>query len=312
MQQTADLEDKMSHKPLTERAVLVDLSISMWGASVKDPVATADLALDKNADTKAIRVTKRLVNAEAMKDLRSAAKAAKEFHMASTLPWNDRGIRLLPISRVQSYKVGIERLTDEMIDARGRFVAEYERHVREAKASLGTLFDPKDYPSVAEIERKVGITVDIEPVPDRTHFADGLLGEDEDRIRDDIEMRNQARIQLGVQDLFASLGEAVRRLADRMGFDTDDDGTEKARKFKDTVITNLQDAAERAKELDITENDVLQSLATEAVRLVDDVDVEILRPTSGKKVYSEHVRQKLQKDASALADRFAGYFPLGN
>lgn len=306
MEQT--LEDRMAHKPLTERAVLADLSISMWGASVKDPVATAELAADKHASSEALRVTKRLVSRESMKSLRDIATLVKAFHLRSTLPWNDRGIRLLPVSREQSYRRGLDKLRDEMIDARSAFLKDYSTYISDAKVALGDLFDANDYPTVEEIERKIGIELEINPVPDRTHFADGLLGEDEDRIRADMERRNQARIQLGVEELFTGLADAVRRLADRMDFDEGDDGEPKARKFKDTVLSNLTEAAERARDLDVTGNDVLAELAGEAVKLVDGVDVSTLRPTSGQKVYSEHVRAKLQQDATALADKFAGYF----
>lgn len=293
-------------KPLTERAVLVDLSISMWGASAKDKYAGAVLADLNKARPDALGVTKRLIAKEALADLREVVKGAKTRHLLRTLPWDDKGTRMIPVERVQDYLAMMDRCVDEMAAARTWFLAEYAEHVDRAKKDLGDLFEADDYPMGDDLRKKIGISWEIRPVPDRTHFAAGLLGEDEERIRADVERRSEERIRLAVTDLFEQLGKATARLADRMGMDRTDAGQAKERQFRDTVVSNLREAAERARTLDVTGNDLLAELSSAALALVDGVEPKTLRPTSGGG-YDKAARKKLEAGAAELASRFAGY-----
>src|SRR5262245_28756261 len=82
--------------PITERAMLVDLTISVWSGTKYDRTVSAEVARQHNTATDVGRYNKRLLARNApLTELQKIATAARTDHYAMTSPWLDTGQRIL-------------------------------------------------------------------------------------------------------------------------------------------------------------------------------------------------------------------------
>jgi hypothetical protein len=90
---------------IANSAVLVRLNISVWGASKRNKELEKEVAANKNADPKAMRLYDNLmVGSTGHKDIQKHAAQARLWHAGLTLPWDERGYRLCPTSLFLDYK----------------------------------------------------------------------------------------------------------------------------------------------------------------------------------------------------------------
>jgi len=86
--------DKLTMR-LSERALLVDLDVGIWGAAVTDKEVSEDARRSRKAEKEAGHFTKRLVARNTMKAIREAISQLKTAHKKLTLPWSNNGMRIL-------------------------------------------------------------------------------------------------------------------------------------------------------------------------------------------------------------------------
>ena len=81
---------------LSEKAMLVHLSISRWTARSKDRTAGEDISQQKKAEADVANVWVQLVPKDEMKEVYRSSGAIRKIWIKYTLPWMDEGIRILP------------------------------------------------------------------------------------------------------------------------------------------------------------------------------------------------------------------------
>ena len=98
---------------LTEKAILVKLSIKQWSTSRFDKEVTATANKHYNAQDGAGRYTKVLIARDAITEIRKSANEARTFHYENTLPWKDDGYRMLPSANYMDYTQAIRALKNK-------------------------------------------------------------------------------------------------------------------------------------------------------------------------------------------------------
>ena len=88
---------------LSEKAMLVTLSISQWTARKKDKRATSEIHARYSADDKSGQYNKALIAKDRLEQIQKTATAAREEHYKLTLPWLDTGARILPSAMFDKY-----------------------------------------------------------------------------------------------------------------------------------------------------------------------------------------------------------------
>ena len=287
---------------LQSNAMLVLLRLTHWNASVTDKPATAEVIRAAEAAPEAARVFKRLVDRKRMRPIQTATDRIKERHFRLTLPWDDTGIRLLPIAAHHAYVDEMDTLINDRAKAVKAFLAGYDDAVQEARTTLGSLWRETDYPTAAEIGEKIGAAYEFTPVPDGSHFTADLGEEEAARIRRDIEAHVQAKLSGAVADIYKRLGEAVATVAEKLGHS--DDG--KARIFRDSLLDNIRDLLDITPQLNVAGDAGLTHLCEQVRAAITGIEVDQLRPTS--KAFDAGARRKIEQDMTGLADKFAGYF----
>ena len=105
---------------LADSAVLVRLNISVWGASKRNKTLEQEVARNKNADPKAMRMYDNLmVGSTGHSDVYKQAAEARLWHTQNTNPFDERGYRFCPTSLFLDYKIRHNQKRDnfwELVD----------------------------------------------------------------------------------------------------------------------------------------------------------------------------------------------------
>jgi hypothetical protein len=206
----------ITHNALSERAMLVNLSISIWSARKHDVRISDKIAAEHGADRSMGRYAKHLIPRGLLTAVNAANTALRDHHNLNTLAWGDDGTRILPAANYLGYQAQQQTLEDAFGRAVRDFVASYPDYVETARKSLNGLFDPRDYPTAAQIDRKFAVRRHFMPVAQPDDFRVQLDGAQVARIRAEIEVRNAELVANANRDLWQRVQEVTSRLVDRL------------------------------------------------------------------------------------------------
>ena len=196
----------------------------------------------------------------------------------------------------------MDALRERLVRQRARFIEDYDHYVEQARIDLGKLFRIEEYPSKEDLRDRFSISYRITAVPDADHFIASLASEDTERVKRDIERHIEEQLHDAVDDLYRRLAEAVERVSERL--QEDHDG--KPLVFRDTMISNIRDLVDVVPRLNIFGDHRLASLCEQVKDRIAGVEPDSLRPSGA---FDPVVRAQVKRDADALMEQFAGYFP---
>ena len=286
---------------LTRDAMLVSLRISAWSGRLYDRKASDHVAVHHDASTNAGRYNKRLLSKAALAAINATVSEARTRHYAQSLPWDDKGSRLLTVANYEHYTGIMDGLRERLVRQRARFIEDYDDYVDQARLDLGKLFRIGEYPSKEDLREKFSIRYRITPVPDADHFIARLASDDTERVKRDIERRMEEQLHDAVGDLYRRLAEAVERVSERL--EEDDNG--KPLVFRDTMISNIRDLVDVVPRLNIFGDQRLASLCEQVKDRIAGVEPDSLRPS---RTFDPVARARVKRDADDLMEQFAGYF----
>lgn len=241
---------------ITSSSVLVELNISVWTANKLDRDTTNKLTADNGAAADAAQVRKNLMSGSSRrKDIADYAAGCRLWHNSRTLPWADRGARLLPTSLFMDYKQEANARRDRFQTLVDTMLQEYE-HILVPKAmnSLGDLFNPADYPNIAEVREKFGFRLVFSPVPDAGDFRLDIPKQELDEMRAEYDTNFTSRIEEAMRTPWEQLHKMLGSMSDKL---TEVEGEDK-RRWHDTFLTNAQDMCQMLTHLNVTKDPKLE------------------------------------------------------
>jgi len=286
---------------LTRDAMLVSLRISAWSGRLYDREASDHVAAQHDASSSAGRYNKRLLPKAALAALNATMSETRTEHYAQSLPWDDKGSRLLTVANYDRYTESMDGLRERLVRQRARFIEDFDDYVEQARLDLGKLFHIEDYPSKDQLRDRFSIRYRITPVPDADHFIADLASDDTERVKRDIERHIEEQLHDAVGDLYRRLAEAVERVSERLT----EDGDGKPLVFRDTMISNIRDLVDVVPRLNIFGDQRLARLCEHVKERIAGVEPDSLRPSGA---FDPVVRAQVKRDADALMEQFAGYF----
>lgn len=171
---------------LSERAILVSLTVHLWGGERTDREVSNEVTASKGADSNRGRFTKKLITGPEIKDLQSIVNRIRTYHITSTLPWQT-GLRILPKSEWERYTEGLGQLTTEFNQAVDNFAHALPQLKTNARIELGTLYNDDDYPDEQQIRNSCSLVTFMYPLPEEGDWRLQLANEQTATIRSDIE-----------------------------------------------------------------------------------------------------------------------------
>lgn len=199
---------------IQNKAMLVDLTIRQWTATKHDKNASADVEAKHSAHD-AGRYNKRLIDKAHLAPINQAANKLREFHYFRTLPWSDRGQRLLPSELFMDYRQELSEHKTTFQKAVSNFVKVYPSLVQGARVRLNTLFQPLDYPSDTDLFKLFDIEIEFMPIPDGRDFRIDVSRETYDELHAQITDSIRARQASAVANCWVRIKEVVLRIAEQ-------------------------------------------------------------------------------------------------
>lgn len=275
---------------LQNKAMLANLSISRWSAKKTDRKVTKEVTDAHGADRDAGDFRKTLVDKAHLKALMTSASAIRAYHYKMTLPWDDDGRRILPSASFKEYSDTNRtmRFADEKL--RREFIAVYPSLLATAPKRLGSMYDPKDFPSASEIADKFDIKISLEPIPSAADFRVDVGEEAAEAIRAEITAENDLKFQQAMKDLYGRVHKVVNHISETLH-------QEDPRIF-DTLVTNARDIVACLPALNLTSDPVLEQLR---------IDLDKMLPHPDALRASPHTRKQTADAADEIIAKMQPY-----
>ena len=261
---------------ITSSAVIVEMNISVWTANKLDRSATDKVVSDNAAVSNAAQVRKNLMAGTSMrKDIADFAASCRLWHNARTLPWADKGARLLPTSMFMEYKQEANTRRTQFEQMVSNFVQAYPALVQTSQNYLGGLFNPDDYPDVAEVQDKFGFRMVFSPVPESNDFRLKVAEQDLQELRSQYEESFATRLADAMREPWERLHKLLTGMSAKLT-DSETD-TEVKKRYHDTLITNAQDMCAMLTHLNVTNDPKLEQARRDLELTMLGADIDEVR-----------------------------------
>lgn len=242
---------------ISQKAMLAGVAISAWSARKLDRKVTDDTNRAHHAAADAGRYNKALLAPAALADIVAISGRARTEHYARTLPWSDKGPRILLNVGYADFAKIMRGLQGEFDDAADRFCAGYADMVDAARVRLNGMFDPTDYPDAAEIRARFRFKTQIWPMPDAGDFRVELSQGESERIKAEIQAEFDASIQMAMRDVFSRIADVTGKMAESLPAYTPGQRTGV---FRDSLVENVRELVALLPSLNITGDATLERI----------------------------------------------------
>jgi hypothetical protein len=259
---------------ISASSMIVEMNLSVWTASKLDKSATETVTADNGAVANAAHVRKNLMaGTSKRKEIADFAASCRLWHNQQTLPWADRGGRLLPTSLFLDYKSEANLRRDKFKSIVQEFLDEYPALVQTAHNYLGTLFNPADYPPVEEVASKFGFRLVFSPVPEAGDFRLDIPIHDLNDMRLEYEANFQDRLADAMREPWDKLHKMLLGMSEKL---TELEGEDK-KIFHTTFVTNAQTMCSMLTHLNITKDPKLEAVRRDLEATMLGVDISDVR-----------------------------------
>ena len=240
---------------LSDKALLVQLSISQWTARKYDKRATEQVASANGAINAAGRYNKSLLPMnDFLANVHQKSTLIRKKYYANTLPWGIDGTQILPSANYLAFMTDFRKEKYEWQMIVNQFLAEYESLKSDAQRVLGSLYSDSDYPTKSEIAAKFNMDMAIMPVPSGDFRVD-IADEELARITSDVEARVQDAAQNAMDEAWKRLHERVQHMAEKLA--------DPAAVFRDTLVENTREICSVLSRLNFTDDPNLEAMRLE-------------------------------------------------
>ena len=278
---------------ISASAVLVELNISVWPASKIDREITSQVNASASAHKDASQTKKNLFAGTSLRaDIEKFAARVRLYNNQHTLPWADKGERMLPTKLFMEYKQtmnGYERTFEMLCD---NFFDQYETLVQEAKVNLGAMYKAEDYPDLTEVRSKFSFRRSVKPLPEAGDFRLDVPANDLEEMKQAYEAQYAEKLADAMRTPWERLHEVLLGMSKKL----EDSGDNKKR-YHDSLLSNPLELCELLTKLNVTNDPKLEDARrqVELAMLGTDIDGVKDDPT---------VRENLKSKVDAILGKF--------
>jgi hypothetical protein len=282
----------MAIKPLTQKAMIVTLSISQWLARVKDRGITAKVAKDYAAKRSDVGTyTKRLIPLKgAMAKVNTVVSTIKSYHEISTLPWG-RGERILMSSKWPEYSKKMRELTTEFDNAVTELNANFLDLKKDAEDLLGQMYKESDYPEHSTLKAKYDISVIPRPIPTEGDWRITLSDENLEELKKELREQETKKTENAMKEAWMKIYKPVKHMTEVLSKDKP--------KIFESLVTNVKTLVTILPDLNFTEDPELEKMRKEVEDKLCDITADQLRDSKYLRNLAleaaEGLRQKIKE-----------------
>jgi hypothetical protein len=281
---------------ISSSALLAELNISIWTANKLDKGATDSVLASNSASSGSAQVRKNLMaGTNKRKKIADYGARARLYHNQTTLPWSDKGSRLLPTSLFMEYKQNMNTIERNMNAMIQDFFDSYDDLVLDAKLHLGSLFNANDYPSIDNLKDKFGFKLVFSPLPESNDFRLDIPQMDMQELASKYESAFNDRLNDAMRENWDKLHKTLTHLSEKLTENEED--TESKKRYHDSLITNATELCGLLTHLNITKDPKLEEARRSLELTMLGVDIEDIK---------EHadVRQDVKSKVDEILNKF--------
>ena len=280
---------------ISSSALLVELNISVWPASKLDREVTDKVNTDASAVRGASQTKKNLFAGTSLrKDISDFAARVRLYHNKHTLPWADKGERMLPTKLFMEYKQtmnGFEQTFNMMCN---NFFVEYPRLVAEAPNNLGSMYKAEDYPDLTDVRLKFGFRRTVKPVPEAGDFRLDIPAYDLDEMRAEFEKQHETKLAEAMREPWERLHKTLVGMSEKL---TDIEGDDSKKRYHDTLISNPIELCGLLTKLNVTNDPKLEEARRQLELTMLGADIESIKEDADS-------RSALKSKVDAILGKF--------
>jgi len=261
---------------ISSSAVLVEQNISVWTANKLDRTVTEEVLVAKNAVSKSGQFRKNLMaGTTERKDIADYAAGCRLWHNMNTMPWADKGVRLLPSSLFMDYKVEANKRRDNFNFMTEAFLKNYDNLVGIASNYMGDLFNADDYPTVDAVAECFNYRLVFSPVPEAGDFRLDIPQDDLTEVMSDYNEQFDRRLQEAMAEPWQRLHKLLANMSNKL-----DDTGESKKRYHDSFVDNAVDLCDMLKHMNLTNDPKLEQARLELRKAMTGIHIETLKEDS--------------------------------
>ena len=280
---------------ISSSALLVELNISVWPASKLDREVTDKVNTDASAVRGASQTKKNLFAGTSLrKDISDFAARVRLYHNKHTLPWADKGERMLPTALFMDYKQtmnGFEQTFNMMCN---NFFIEYPRLVVDAPNNLGSMYKAEDYPDLTDVRLKFGFRRAVKPIPESGDFRLDIPAHDLAEMKNDYEKQYSDRLVEAMREPWERLHKMLVGMSEKL---TDIEGDDSKKRYHDTLISNPIELCGLLTKLNVTNDPKLEEARRQLELTMLGADIESIKEDADS-------RSALKSKVDAILGKF--------
>jgi hypothetical protein len=276
----------------------VSLNISVWPASKLDREVTDKVTADANANANSGKFIKDLTAGSSLrKDIEKFAAHCRVRHLRFTLPWADKGDRLLPTKLFMDYKTFINDSEQRFNDLCQRFYTDYPQLLANAPTNLGKFYKAEDYPPLDEVQGRFGFRYVFSPLPDAGDFRLDVANEDRAFLESKYAQDYNARLADAMREPWERLHKMLTDMSLKLTDEPDADDDKPKKRYHETLVTNAQDLCGLLTKLNITNDPKLEEARKQLEVTMLGADIEVIKE-------SPAVRESMKSKVDAILGKF--------
>ena len=262
---------------IASSALLAELNLSVWTAAKLDKNATKAVIADNNAGSQSGAFRKNLLAGTSLrKDISDFAAATRLYHNKRTLPWMDKGGRMLPTSLFMEYKQAMNVRKAHFDTLTQRLYDNYENlkdMAKNAPSGLGAMFDEDDYPSLDALKDKFGFRLVFSPLPETGDFRLDIPAADLLEVSQQYEADFNERLATAMRKPWEDLHTMLVTMSEKLSSAGDDE----KKRWHDTFVTNAQQMCSLLTNLNVTKDPKLEEARRELEQAMLGADIEEIK-----------------------------------
>lgn len=288
------------HQVLKNKALMVRLTRKKLNRNKTDKVLSEEISKLKNVcEAGAVRVNKSLFTKEVTDAYMKVYSEAGKYYYRVTLPWDDKGYRLLSIDLFEEFSKKFKSFTNQYRKFVLDFIENIEAHVEAAKGMLGDAFCASDYAFLTAnggidqewLLDQFRLDIEYDVVTSGDDLRAVLTEADREAVAAQIDAQALAKFGKAQAHIVQTLHDHVFAIHERL--------CQSENIFRDTLITNLQDLVDLIPKMNIAGDPDIDRLAAKAKLKLGKWDPQELRE-------NPDARKAVADDAKKILDNMKG------
>ena len=282
-------------RSISSSAVLVNLSISVPTGMKLDKEKSDKVNEDNfTANKRIAKVSKDIYGgSDALHQVTKKAALTRNWNMGITLPWNDKGNRLLPQTKLIEHQTEMGVMGTEFWALVQEFARKLPDLREEARYTLGALYKPSDYLDDADVMGKFKFSCIYEPIVESGDFRVDVGNEALRELNEQYEAASADRLQASMRDVWGRFHKVLQTISTNMVEAKDGE----QRRYHASMLTNAAQLVELMKAFNLTGDADMEEARLELHKVLQTADIEDIKQFSD-------ARETLKEKVDGIMDKF--------